>query len=133
MAKRRLIKWAHKKNGIDIRGVAGINVQFISIGQDVTVGIGGGKISSMELIGNMVEIRKADENGKPVRHFGNVLVGAGNAGHTVPIEFDSIMVAADSFHCFGVDIVEDAQPAKPAEEPAKPVQNPQNQQGQQRR
>ena len=140
------IVFAKKIKGVEIMGVGVENALYLVEGKGVPVQRGGGRIKSMELIGELVYIRKVNDDGTPCRDFGTHAQGETR----VPLVSDGVAVPVNQFVGLLFDDVQEttaAEPGKqePAPEPArqpdvpqdppaaKPVQKPAQQQGNARR
>lgn len=137
---KKVIVSLRKPSDMHIQGVAVRGKVSVKVGDVVSKesALGGGIVSSIELVGSMVEIRKQNEDGTPCRTFGSTSTGPqGNA-----LDFhegDFAAVPAACLHSFivrevqDVPVVKPAEPAKAEDLPAaKPAQNTQGQ-NQQRR
>lgn len=140
MAIRRMVKYLKKKNGLTIQGVCGTNIVYLRVGHKCPEGPegGGGTVASMEIVGNMIEIRK-EKDGKPYRNFGITAMGAqgGGTGTIVQVDCDWVLFPiSDCVSLSGVDVeVPDVNPLAKVEEllgklggNAQPAQGQQNQQ-----
>lgn len=131
---KKVIVSLRKPSDMHIQGVAPKGRISVKVGDKISAesAQGGGIVSSIELVGSMVEIRKQNEDGTTCRTFGSSSTGPdGNA-----LDFhvgDFAAVPAAALHSFIVREVQDAPAVKPEDLPAaKPVQNQQGQ-NQQRR
>jgi len=59
-----------KDSGVRLPGLGLASMAHIRIGQDVAPEYGGGKISNIEIDGQLICIYKVGPDGKPVRSFG---------------------------------------------------------------
>lgn len=118
MAKRKRIVFIKKEKGRSLMGVT--QLQFVRDGATIDVDKGGGKVGSMYYADGMVTLRKVDDNGKPCRNFGSVMVGE----KRVPLIADGAIFPAHV--CEAMLFVEEDDGDE--EQPAKPGQQNQGQQ-----
>ena len=117
---RRRVLYFKKDTGTIIQGIGGTSTAYIAEGAACSAeGIsGGGFVGRMELVDNMIEIRKVDEHGKPYRNFGKVDV----RGKKIQLDVDGVMVPVNKTN--GLLFVDEPDPI---DKPAQPVQQGQQQ------
>ena len=70
--KQKRIVYIQKQQGKTIMGIGQTAARYLVEGMELPADRGGGKIGSMELLGDLVYIKKVDAAGKPLRNFGSV-------------------------------------------------------------
>jgi hypothetical protein len=116
--KHQRIVYIQKQQGKTIMGIGQTAARYLVEGMKLPEDRGGGKIGSMELIGDLVYIRKVDDAGKPVRNFGKTAM-PGN----IQKQLIADGVAFPVTLCEGILFVEEADTVSEQDPPvAKPVQ-----------
>jgi len=114
--KQKRIVYIQKQQGKTIMGIGQTAARYLVEGMELPADRGGGKIGSMELLGDLVYIKKIDAEGKPLRNFGSVAMPR-NLQRQLIADGVAFPVSLTEGILFVEENVEDFDPP-----PAKPIQ-----------